>query len=553
MTARMRGFALCGALFAYLTVIANILIQRHEHLMLELDPGALVQMVWLFVNHLPLYSTFLGEPLLGEHFSVTFLALVPIVSGLPSYYGLLALHISFCGLVGYFCYRLATQFLEPIPAVLSTAAILVGPLLVYVLLTPTAYGVQGLAAGILFCSSLTSPQFRRREAVTAGLALFVMATSYEVSLLIPLGLGCYLSSQSITRKRGLVVIGVSLLLLILMVGIVVPHCLGRPKMRQTDRYEYLLQGKLPSVITENPGVGLVTAGTLLLNGGWLGIFQPAALISILPGSGVNFLSRMPFNYSIVYHNQLTVVPGIFLIMLLGIQRISSRNPLNRSQVQVRLAAVSLFLSLASWGMAWKNYGFVETIEDQGELDCWSEAMRQIPPQAPLLMPARLASHLGNRQEVYIYPGNAWAPRKLTEWVLLDLSSIYLSKSYPTIESLVVRDFIKEADFKLRWRCGHLALYQQGSKESLPELVFPTLDPIQAGLVYGQAGFHQRSYTLLKEAARLQPGNGKLWAECGLEAERSGDKSGAQEAYDKALNCNDLEPAIRADILRRLGR
>jgi uncharacterized membrane protein len=552
MSERVRPWVLAGLLLSYLAGIGYLLLQRHQHLMLELDPGALVQMVWLFANHLPLYSTFLGEPLLGEHFSVSFLALVPSVSSLNTYSGLLTLHLSFCGLAAIFLYRQAKQTLEPLAASICTAAILLGPLLMFIFLTPTAYGVQGMGAGILFCSCLTSQSFGRKQAAIAVFALLLMATSYEVSLLIPLGLGCYYCARSETRKKGLVVFSVSLILLILMVGVVVPYCLGSTKMRQTKRYGYLLEGNLPSVITENPGVGLITSSAILLNGACMGLVQPELWLIFLPGTAVNFLSQLPFSYSIVLHYQLTLVPGVFLTMLFGIRRLSERNPLNSQQSQRRLASLCLFLSISCWGIIWRYSAPIETVDDKGELETWSEAMRQIPANASLLMPARLASHLGNRQEVYIYPGNAWAPRKSTEWLLLDLSPIFLNRSNPTLESLVVRDFLTEANFQLRWRSGHLAVYQQGSQGGLPPVNFPALNPIAAGEVYRQAGFHLRAYQFFKLAVAQEPQHGGLWALCGIEAERSGNKEGAHEAYTQALSCTNLDPAMRADIERRLG-
>ncbi|CAN0444419.1 unnamed protein product, partial [Phaeothamnion confervicola] len=233
-----------------------------------------------------------------------------------------------------------------------------------------------------------------------------MTTSYEVSLLIPLGVGLYLSSLRDSRKQGLVLVALSATLLLITVGLIVPSFREASEMRQIARYGYLLQGELPPAVTQNPRLAGATLAVFVLQGGWLGVFQPAVWLTFLPGFCANFLSKLLFAYSIVLHYQLTVLPGVFLTLLLGLRRFPRR--------QRQLAGLSLALSLSSWALYWRTYRPPDYISDPSVQSLWLEAVAQAPAEASVLAPAQMGAHLSDRREFYPYPGNEWAPRRLTE-------------------------------------------------------------------------------------------------------------------------------------------
>ena len=382
------------ALLLYLAGIGEFLLRRHQELFLELDPGCALQDIWIFQHHYPLFGTILGRPILGDHFPLLFMMLTPPVAGLEPFRALLGLHLAFCGLIGVFAYRLALRFLEPVAAVFCWAALLVGPLMVFFCLYPIGYLAMSLAAVFFLCDAVfaagdCSPRLQR---VQVGASLLIMATSYEPSLLAALGIGVFLFSQKETRRQGLVLSLLSLGLLALVLGVVLPHFRGNEPVVQASRYAYLLQGKLPPVLTRDPGLGLSTVTFMALGGGWLGCLQPALWLSFLPGTLANFLSEMKYTYSICLHYQMTVLPGIFVTMLWGVRKLAKTH----RPAQRRWAALCLFLAVASWAGVWRLYEPFDTVRDPQDRELWREAMRQVPPGASVLVPARLASQMADR-------------------------------------------------------------------------------------------------------------------------------------------------------------
>lgn len=554
-------------LLLYLLALTRYLLFYHDSLLTESDPATVVQMVWLRQHHLPLEGcTVQGVHAYGVHFCASFLALVPLLGNCDAYLGLLTLHVTFCGVVAFLAYRFSQRFLEPVSAFLCTAALLLGPLLFLVFGMPTGYGIMGLAASLLFYYATVpaSPALPPRKSVPlALLALFMMATSYETSLLIPIGLGLYWVAQSLldalfkkpsegsSLARGLITTTASVAILGLVMFKIIPAYRHGVPMMQLSRYDDLLHGQLPPVIA-NPAfhaLGMSTLAVLLLSGGWLGFFRPRLWLTMVPGMAANFLSHLSFAFSIAIHYQITVIPGVFYTMLAGIQHLAS----GRVERQRRLAALCLALSLSSWALYLIFYGPTDLITEAGDRAVWSEAMAQIPAQGSVLMPARIVSHLGNREAAYMYPGYAWASRRQTEWVILDLAPIFQSKNWPTLESLSTRDILSEGNYQIRWRFGHLVVLQlgPGAPAGPQELRLPPLDPLKAGSRYSEAGSHGQAAAQFLLAARQHPREGALWAACGFEFERSNAFKEAHEAYRHALECTDLEPPARADIQARL--
>jgi len=162
-----------------------------------------------------------------------------------------------------------------------------------------------------------------------------------------------------------------------------------------EKIEYLLQILIPVV--------------------FLPLLAGKRVVLLLPGLAIMLLSNTFFNYSICCPYSAHIIPYVFFLTILGIQRIRARRPGVRISTLVLPLLIAGALMNYQFGLIFSKRfpGFLQPTERQRTVYSFFE---QIPKEASLTTTRRLAPHLAARARIYLLQ----APHPDTDYILIDL-------------------------------------------------------------------------------------------------------------------------------------
>lgn len=391
-----------------LTVGRHNLFQTHSF-----DLGIHDQAMWNILHSGYMRSTQYGVAAInyiGDHFSPLFFLLAPIYALYQNARTLLLIQSVALAAAALPIYLLARYKTESILLAMALGA--------SYLLSPAVHGVNTF-------------DFHQIALVTVLLAtaLFALETEHDILFLVALGLsltvkeevaltsaaiGLYIIIAKRRYRLGAAVMAISLIYFALVIKVVMPALGGTPQINRFGgmmtpeaggmsgifrtlvtnpfyvfnfvlldpaKLTYLLQLLLPVVLTP------------LLGGlGW---------IAAAPSFAVPFLSSAETQFSIAYHYSAHLLPFVYFLAILGVQRWSAR-----FGSKPAFAAAILVASLAmNYSYGWV---FSKQFDGMPQRTAHAAAIEQIiqtaiPRDAAVSAMSDLVPHLSARKDIYLFP------------------------------------------------------------------------------------------------------------------------------------------------------
>jgi uncharacterized membrane protein len=207
------------------------------------------------------------------------------------------------------------------------------------------------------------------------------------------------------------------------------------------------------------------AATLLLSGGWLGLFAPFALVPALPIIGLNGLSSSAWMGSGQAHYSALALPFVALGAAAGLSRLRPHVRLQHAAALALVATSGVAYFLAGAGPLGANYAPARITERAQRALSVAE---QLPSAAAVSASSDLLPHLTHRARAYVFP------------TLLDADYVYLdlqSSPAPTSAGdvyLRVQSLLDSGEWHIADQADGLLLLEHSSPEAggLPSSLAP---------------------------------------------------------------------------------
>lgn len=417
-------------LICFLVVYSILDVGKYEAFNLYgLDFSLFDQIVWnssrgrLFENTL-----LMDAPLiLGQHFSILLLALVPLYSLSPDPRILVILPVACVGLTALLLYWFARHELGRVNAMSVSAAFLLMP------------GVQYIALGQFYEIMLAMPLLLlatifllRRRYSAFFVTLGVLLLCKEDIPLIAAGFGLFLMLVHRKYVLGAALTLASLGWFILLIQKIMPFFQGTSSYYYfgsggygTGQYAYLggnlaeIGGTLltrPDIIWQHLMVTpkIDTIQKTLIPLGLIPFVGAEVAALVLPTLGYTLLSDRESQFILGSHHYAAVFPFLLLAVVIGIQRILQWFDRRRLSPHAKFAfatAVATFLlttSLSSYylyspGPLSRNFSAARYTPTERDI-IGSKLASVIPDDAAVLAQMELLPHISRRSNIYVMPG-----------------------------------------------------------------------------------------------------------------------------------------------------
>jgi uncharacterized membrane protein len=426
-------------------VLANFL--RGQFFRMSLYQGAATWNTELDLSHIAR-----PDSLLAFHAEPMLLLLAPIYALGGGISVLLILQATALAAGAIPAYRLGRQATNSVTAGIAVAmAYLLSPLGQWAVLAD--FHTSTLAAPLLLLS--VERLVVARKPAQALLAAVLAATAREDVAPVLAVLGLTLAIRRPYRRTGAILAALGLATGILATLVIRSYSGG---MIPFDvRYGPTLSGGLATIMPalERPGV-LGYASTLLLSGGWLGLFAPVALLPALPALALNALSTSPWMAAGKAHYSGLVLPFIVAGAAAGLGRFSHR-PHMRTIASTTLVLTSLLAySLEGAGPLAANFAPAALTDHSARAAALADGL---PQAAAISASSSLVPRLSRRPRVYIFPAIVDA-----DYVFLDVRASPAPTSAGDV-FLRVRDMLADGGWQLQANEDGLLVLQRHSGES----------------------------------------------------------------------------------------
>ena len=412
----------------YAVYMSLLTVGRHNLFLTHaFDLGVYDQSVWNILHSGYMRSTQHGlDPInhASKHFSPIFLLLAPVYALYQDARNLLIVQSLALAAAAIPIYLLARRKTESVLLALVLGA--------SYLLAPSLHGVNTF-------------DFHELALVTVLLAtaLYALETDRDLLFLVSLGLslavkeevaltGAAIGLYIIVAKRryrlGAAVMAISLVYFVLVIKVLMPALGGDPLL---DRFGGMMTpeaGGISGIVRTLVANPFYTFNFVLLDPAKLTylvqLLLPVVLTPLLGGLGwiaaapsfaVPFLSSAETQFSIAYHYSAHLLPFVYFLAILGVQRLGVR-----IGSKAALAAAILVASLAmNYTYGWV---FSKQFEGMPQRTAHAVAIGQIvqtaiPRNAAVSAMSDLVPHLSARKDIYLFP-----IVKDAEYILFDTDS-----------------------------------------------------------------------------------------------------------------------------------
>jgi uncharacterized membrane protein len=397
--------AVAGVL-GYVCVMGFIVVTRHNALRTHaLDLGQYTQVIWaIWAAHGP-YTTLPPVHFWGEHLSLVFYLLAPLMWIQATPLGLLIAQTIVLALGGLAVFVFAARRLGPGPVA--------GAFALLFLINPSLHGInlrdihpQAFAITLIVVAALA---FDAGRYAWCAVALVLTLACREDAAVAVVGFGIWLAVARGHWRLGAALAVASVLLLAFDLRYVMPLFRGEP-YPHLHRYDYLgtslAEILVNMVIRPWRWVGVALSGgklvyllVMLLPLGFLPLLAPRVLAAALPGLAVNLLSVDPVLANFRSQYQSFVLP---LLMLAAVEGYARVREWRRAPAILALAFFASVLLTARTAN--------DLMITRWRLDASQRAahalMRRIPGDVAVSTNERLVPHLATRREIFIYPTGA---------------------------------------------------------------------------------------------------------------------------------------------------
>jgi uncharacterized membrane protein len=408
----------------YVLYMSVLTVARHHSFQTHaFDLGIQVQAMYTAVTKgYPLVTLYGPEPInqFSDHFAPIYYIIAPVYAAFGGATALLALQSVALGLGAVPVYLLAKNKIGNMAfAIALAAAYLLYPAL-HAVNTFDFHEIAMVTPLLLF--SLYFLETGRRRAFLVFLVLATL-TKEEVALSAA-AIGLYILLVKRERRFGGLVLAGSLAYFVLVNQVIMPALGGGPDLARfagiaaADQtgFQAILLGILTNPIYAFTqiflnGQKMLFMVELLLPVLFLPLLAGAAWVMALPAFAVALLASVQSQYSLDYHYPAIMIPFVFVLAVLGLQRLNRRayNPL---VLAVAIVTIGLAMNYSYGWLAGKRAG--EFPRPRPHDAVLSRFFAEIPKQAPVSTMSDLAPHLSNRDEIYLFPVVNGA-----EFILLD--------------------------------------------------------------------------------------------------------------------------------------
>jgi uncharacterized membrane protein len=407
------GIVLLAMTLGYVTYMSVLTVARHGSFQTHaFDLGIQDQAMYTLVTRgYPLVTLYGPEPInqLGDHFALIYYIIAPVYAAFSSATTLLILQSVALGLGAIPVYLLAKDKIRNTAFALAlAAAYLLYPAL-HAVNTFDFHEIALVTPLLLF--SLYFLETGRRRAFLVFLILAAL-TKEEVALSAA-AIGIYILWVKRERRLGGLVLVGSLAYFILVNQVIMPALGGGPDLARfsgiaaADQtgFQALLLGILTNpfyTFTQSflNGQKMLFMVELLLPVLFLPLMAGPAWLMALPAFAVALLASVQSQYSLTYHYPAIMVPFVFVLAILGLQRVNqrARKPL---VLAVAILIVSLVMNYSYGWVAGKRVGaFPQATQHDATLD---RVIAEIPERASVSTMSDLVPHLSNRDSIYLFP------------------------------------------------------------------------------------------------------------------------------------------------------
>ncbi len=240
------------------------------------------------------------------------------------------------------------------------------------------------------------------------------------------------------------------------------------------RYGPTLGGGLPSslaALTRPTVLGYAT--TLLLSGGWLGLFAPLALLPAVPALALNALSTSPWMAAGKAHYSGLVLPFVVLGAAAGLARFKNRPPLRTiASTALVLTSVIAYLDQGA-GPLGGNFAPAALTDHSARAAALADSL---PPDAAISASSSLVPRVSRRPHVYIFPAVLDA-----DYVFLDLHSSPAPTSAGDV-FLRVQNMLASGGWQIQTNDDGLVVLQGGPGDAAGTAAPPVSGPASATLL-----------------------------------------------------------------------
>jgi uncharacterized membrane protein len=381
------------------------------------DLGTYDQGVWLLA-HFRMFDTVRGLNILGHHFNVILLVLAPFyrLGAGPVFLAAVQIAAQASGAIAVFLLardRLADRWL----ALVLACALLLNP--TYQFLTWEYFHPDAVAIGPVLFAYWAARQRRWKWFAVAALA--AMACKEDVALVVgAIGILVFFRDS---KRAGAVATAAAGVWYFVATRVVMKAFLGGLNPFY-DSFFGELGNSFGSVVVNSvlkPATTfrLVSASDrisyywrVFLPVGFIALASPSTMLVALPMLAVNALTTFPYARDYMYHYSALVVAGVMVATVEGIASLAHTRGA-RAVVVALVASMSLITSMM-WGIS-----PISKLYDTGywpllpspRYAVEREALKIVPPQAPVSATYAYVPHLTHRPRIYNFP----EPWKRVDW------------------------------------------------------------------------------------------------------------------------------------------
>lgn len=413
-SARLSGLLVVLLVGGYVVYMAALTVARHNAFLTHaFDLGIQDQAMYTLVTRgYPLVTLYGSQPVnqLGDHFALIYYLLAPLYAALGgNAAALLVVQSVALGLGAVPVYLLARAKTGSLSVAVALAvAYLLYPAL-HAVNTFDFHEIALVTPLLLF--SLYFLETERRGLFLVFLVLAAL-TKEEVALSAA-AIGLYiLWSKRERQLGGLVLIG-SLAYFALVTLAIMPALGGGPDLERFSGVAAAGQTGFAAIvlgIVANPihafsqaflnGQKMIFLAQLLLPVLFLPLLAGAAWVMAVPAFAVALLASVPSQYSLIYHYPAIMTPFVFVLAILGLQRLNRRT-YDRLALAAAILVVGLAMNYSYGWLASKRPNEFPPSSQHARL--LARFVKEIPQQASVSTLSDLAPHLSNRQDIYLFP------------------------------------------------------------------------------------------------------------------------------------------------------
>lgn len=415
---------------AYAIFFSIFTALRHSNFQTQAwDMGIFDQLFWNTVHGRFMQSSIEEIPRhFGIHFSPFLLLLLPGYALFQSPYYLLIVQTLALALGAYPLYLIANKKLSaPFPLLISTAY----------LLSPSLHWINTFdfhEVAFFIPLFLTAFYFFYENKFAYSAIFFTLAAgTKEDAIVAVIFAGLFITVQSYLKKDatkirfGLFTVIGSIIMFILAIKVIMPAFGGG--LLRMDRYRELgvtateiiknsiTNPKLPiSLIFQLQKLKYLF--WLFLPAAFLPFFSWPSLILILPGILENTLTNFPSQFSGHYQYDATILPGLFIGMIFGIEFLSKKWLFKKEKKLWVIILIALFLGFLLRSPVSPIFFPINPIKlflTNPQKTAISELLAKVPYNASVTAPTNFVPHLANREKIYVLGTEPF----LTDIVLID--------------------------------------------------------------------------------------------------------------------------------------